>query len=154
MISTKTGGAAVEKNIFVTTLIPSIRPPVIGQEKDEIENNFASSSTNNSTMSSELSSEGSSSEKPSVLPKPSNLTSDSEHQNVIHPKISSTEISKNPATNEQPSSLSEKHQNVDVTTSPIHTGSETSRSYQPEGKYFNYLFIIVLYRKFHQKFSY
>ena len=141
MISTKPGGAAVEKNIFVTTLIPSIRPPVIGQEKDEVENNFASSSTNNSTMSSELSSEGSSSEKPSVLPKPSNLASeceDSEHQNVIHPKISSTEISKNPATNEQPSSLSEKHQNVDVTTSPIHTGSETSRSYQPEGKYFNY----------------
>ena len=151
MISTKTGGAAVEKNIFVTTLIPSIRPPVIGQEKDEVENNFASSSTNNSTMSSELSSEGSSSEKPSVLPKPSNLTSETENQNVIHPKISSTEISKNLATNEQPSSLSEKHQNVDVTTSPIHTGSETSRSYQPEGKYFNYLFIIF-FRKFRQKF--
>ena len=145
MISTQTGGAAVEKNIFVTTLIPSIRPPVIGQEKDEVENNlhnFASSSTYNSTMSSELSSEGSSSEKPSVLPKPSNLTSETENQNVIHPKISSTEIPKNPATNEQPSSLSEKHQNVDVTTSPIHTGSETSRSYQPEGKYFNCLFIL------------
>merc|ERR1719433_1265149 len=58
-------------------------------------------------MSSELSSEGSSSEKPSVLPNPSNLSADSENQNVIHPKISSTEISKNPATNEQPSSLSE-----------------------------------------------
>ena len=69
-----------------------------------------------------------------MLPKPSNLTSDSENQNVIHPKISSPEISKNPSANEQPSSLSEKHQNVDVTTSPIHTGSETSRSYQPEGK--------------------
>ena len=144
----------MEKNIFVTTLIPSIRPPVIGQEKDEVENNFASSSTYNSTMSSELSSEGSSSEKPSVLPKPSNLTAETENQNVIHPKISSTEISKNPATNEQPSSLSEKHQNVDVTTSPIHTGSETSRSYQPEGKYFNYLFIIVLHRKFRQKYNY
>ena len=142
MISTKTGGAAVEKNIFVTTLIPSIRPPVIGQEKDEVENNFASSSTYNSTMSSELSSEGSSSEKPSALPKPSNLTSETENQNVIHPKISSPENPKNPATNEQPSSLSEKHQNVDVTTSPIHTGSETSRSYQPEGKYFNCLFIL------------
>ena len=153
MISTKTGGAAVE-NIFITKNLPSIRPPVIGQEKDEIENNFASSSTNNSTMSSELSSEGSSSEKPSVLPKPSNLTSETENQNVIHSKISSTENPKNPPTNEQPSSLSEKHQNVDVTTSPIHTGSETSRSYQPEGKYFNCLFIIILYRKFRQELNY
>ena len=92
-------------------------------------------------------------------PKPSNVTSESaesEHQNVIHPSINTeisknlaAELSKNLAVNEP---LSEKPQNVDVTTSPIHTGSETSRSYQPEGKYFNYL--LVLYRKFRQKYNY
>ena len=79
-------------------------------------------------------------------PKPSNLTSESaesEPQNVIrHPSINTeisknvvaAEFSKNIAVNEPSTSLSEKPQNVDVTTSPIHTGSETSRSYQPEGK--------------------
>ena len=74
MISTKTGGSAVE-NIFITTNnLPSIRPPVIGQEKDEVENNLhIFASTNYSTMSSELSSEGSLSEKPSVLPTVSKI---------------------------------------------------------------------------------
>ena len=69
MISTKSGGATAVENIFITKNLPSIRPPVIGQEKDEVENNLhIFASTNYSTMSSELSSEGSSIEKPSVLP--------------------------------------------------------------------------------------
>ena len=103
------------------------RPPVIGQERNEelkIDNKMNSNSSGSGGGgggSDEGSTSGTPNPKPPIPPKPSNTI------DVMPPFTSE------PPEEQQPMSSPKLSEKPNVETSPTYTGSETSRSFHPEG---------------------
>ena len=142
---------SVQAPLFLTSSSPlenHPRPPVIGQEHDyqpHYKQSLVGQPVKDSTMSSiephhdtpphvEPGGEKAPSEKPPLPPKPSNVEPAPVMSSTAPPPPSFTSTTEEPSTHQSPKLSDKSAKPTGIENSPP-TGSETSRSFQPEGSF-------------------